>query len=173
MSFPQKSLCPFESKCVELLYFMVTSFKKCHLTKCCRAFPNKIKLTKDILLSQELRCPFEHKCEVTQVTRRFCQRCRLKKCLSVGMKKESILSPEEKLVKRQKIEENRQKKQQMGQAPTPGPADATAAKRSLSPPAQLPQPPPAAAQLSADVGKRLRVHSPTNEVLVAFPRKKR
>ena len=32
------------------------------------------------------------------------------------MKKESILSPQEKLVKKRKIEENRQKKQQMLQA---------------------------------------------------------
>ena len=60
-----------------------------------------------------MRCPFEYNCEVTQVTRRFCQRCRLKKCLRVGMKKESILSPQEKLMKKQKIEENRQKKQRM------------------------------------------------------------
>ena len=71
-------------------------------------------------LNQELRCPFEHNCEVTQVTRRFCQRCRLKKCLTVGMKKESILSPQEKMVKKQKIEENRQRKQMMLAAASSG-----------------------------------------------------
>src|SRR6218665_1389103 len=39
--------------------------------------------------------------------RRFCKRCRLKKCLQIGMKKEYILTDEEKATKRRKIEENR------------------------------------------------------------------
>ena len=39
--------------------------------------------------------------------RRFCKRCRLRKCFEIGMRKEYILTEEEKARKRQKIEENR------------------------------------------------------------------
>lgn len=59
---------------------------------------------------QEFRCPFENSCKIDSVTRRFCQKCRLKKCLDIGMKKEFIMSEEERTVKRKKIEENRMKK---------------------------------------------------------------
>ena len=59
---------------------------------------------------QEFRCPFENNCKIDPVTRRFCQKCRLKKCLDIGMKKEFIMSEEERTVKRRKIEENRMKK---------------------------------------------------------------
>ena len=61
---------------------------------------------------QEFKCPFSNECEVTVITRRFCQRCRLKKCFDIGMKKEYILSDEEKQQKKAKIAENKQKKSQ-------------------------------------------------------------
>lgn len=47
---------------------------------------------------------------MTAITRRFCQRCRLQKCFSVGMRKEYIMSEEERLNKRHKIEQNRARK---------------------------------------------------------------
>lgn len=72
----------------------------------CKAF-----FRRNALSRKELKCPFENTCEVTQVTRRFCQRCRLQKCGDIGMKKEYILTQEQKDDKRRKIEENRQKKQ--------------------------------------------------------------
>lgn len=47
---------------------------------------------------------------MTAITRRFCQRCRLQKCFAVGMRKEYIMSEEERLNKKQKIEQNRARK---------------------------------------------------------------
>lgn len=62
------------------------------------------------VLFQEFRCPFTDSCDITVVTRRFCQRCRLRKCLAIGMRKDYIMSEEDKVMKRQKIELNRAKK---------------------------------------------------------------
>ncbi|CAG2103044.1 unnamed protein product [Medioppia subpectinata] len=39
--------------------------------------------------------------------RRICQKCRLRKCFNVGMKREWILNEEEKALRRHQIEENR------------------------------------------------------------------
>ncbi|MPC51763.1 Nuclear hormone receptor family member nhr-48 [Portunus trituberculatus] len=64
---------------------------------------------------EEFRCPFQGQCRVDQVTRRFCQKCRLRKCLEIGMKKEWIMTEEEKRRKKQKIEENRARKIGVGQ----------------------------------------------------------
>ncbi|KAJ2941642.1 hypothetical protein O0L34_g14698 [Tuta absoluta] len=71
----------------------------------CKAFFRRNALT-----GKEFKCPFTNNCEITVVTRRFCQKCRLEKCLSVGMVKEFIMSEEDKAEKRRKIEENRAKK---------------------------------------------------------------
>lgn len=71
----------------------------------CKAFFRRNALTK-----KDFRCPFKEQCEITAVTRRFCQKCRLEKCFAIGMRKDYIMSEEDKLQKRQKIEQNRAKK---------------------------------------------------------------
>ncbi len=73
-----------------------------------------------MLLLQEFRCPFENSCRIDQVTRRFCPKCRLKKCFVIGMKKEFIMTEEERSVKRRKIEENRIKKSNVSNRPSLG-----------------------------------------------------
>ncbi|XP_053619411.1 nuclear hormone receptor HR96 [Plodia interpunctella] len=74
----------------------------------CKAF-----FRRNALASKEFKCPFTNNCEITVVTRRFCQKCRLEKCLSIGMVKEFIMSEEDKAEKRRKIEENRARKRQL------------------------------------------------------------
>ncbi|KFM75069.1 Nuclear hormone receptor HR96, partial [Stegodyphus mimosarum] len=71
----------------------------------CKAF-----FRRNALKTKEFKCPFEDNCKVDMVTRRFCQKCRLKKCFAIGMKKEWIMSEEEKKAKRDKIEKNRRKR---------------------------------------------------------------
>ncbi|KAJ8709900.1 hypothetical protein PYW08_009904 [Mythimna loreyi] len=73
----------------------------------CKAF-----FRRNALASKEFKCPFTNNCVITVVTRRFCQKCRLEKCLSIGMVKEFIMSEEDKAEKRRKIEENRARKRQ-------------------------------------------------------------
>lgn len=71
----------------------------------CKAFFRRNALTQ-----KDFRCPFNHQCDITTVTRRFCQKCRLEKCFSIGMRKDYIMSEKDKVLKRQKIEENRAKR---------------------------------------------------------------
>ncbi|KAI6244117.1 Nuclear hormone receptor family member nhr-48 [Aphelenchoides fujianensis] len=59
---------------------------------------------------KELRCPFNGNCEINIVSRRFCQKCRLAKCLAVGMKKEWIMSEEARLEKKKRIQDNRERR---------------------------------------------------------------
>ncbi|CAG2162090.1 unnamed protein product, partial [Oppiella nova] len=56
---------------------------------------------------QKYKCRFGDNCVITEESRKLCQKCRLKKCFAVGMKKEWILNEEEKEYRRQRIEENR------------------------------------------------------------------
>ncbi|KAI6205444.1 hypothetical protein M3Y94_00792600 [Aphelenchoides besseyi] len=44
---------------------------------------------------KEFKCPYNDNCEITPVSRRFCQKCRLKKCFQVGMRREWILNEEQ------------------------------------------------------------------------------
>lgn len=73
----------------------------------CKAF-----FRRNALSDKKFVCPFnsEQSCEITTVTRRFCQYHRLQKCFEVGMKKEYIMSEEDKELKRKKIEQNRVKR---------------------------------------------------------------
>jgi len=71
----------------------------------CKAF-----FRRNALKGKNFICPFNNCCKIDAVTRRFCQKCRMKKCFDIGMKKEFIMSEEERTVKRKKIEENRIKK---------------------------------------------------------------
>ncbi|XP_029171523.1 nuclear hormone receptor HR96 isoform X2 [Nylanderia fulva] len=71
----------------------------------CKAF-----FRRNALKNKDFRCPFTQNCNITSVTRRFCQKCRLDKCFSIGMRKDYIMSEEDKVLKRKKIEKNRAKK---------------------------------------------------------------
>lgn len=71
----------------------------------CKAF-----FRRNALSSKDFSCPFNETCEITVVTRRFCQRCRLQKCFKIGMRKEYIMTEEDKLLKRKKVEINRAKR---------------------------------------------------------------
>ncbi|OAD59902.1 Nuclear hormone receptor HR96 [Eufriesea mexicana] len=71
----------------------------------CKAF-----FRRNALKNKDFRCPFTENCNITPITRRFCQKCRLDKCFSIGMRKEYIMSEEDKVLKRQKIQQNRAKK---------------------------------------------------------------
>ncbi|XP_045475500.1 nuclear hormone receptor HR96 [Harmonia axyridis] len=71
----------------------------------CKAF-----FRRNALVQKDFKCPFSEHCTITPVTRRFCQKCRLDKCFSIGMCKNLIMSEEDKEVKRKKIMENRSRK---------------------------------------------------------------
>lgn len=62
----------------------------------------------------ELRCRASDNCQISPETRRTCQACRYKKCLSVGMKASWVLSTEEK---RQRFRQRQQKQQQKSDTP--------------------------------------------------------
>ncbi|XP_063989220.1 nuclear hormone receptor HR96 [Diachasmimorpha longicaudata] len=78
----------------------------------CKAF-----FRRNALKNKDFRCPFTENCKVTPVTRRFCQKCRLDKCLTVGMRKEYIMTEQDKELKRKKIEQNRAKKRPTSDPP--------------------------------------------------------
>uniref|UniRef100_A0A1I7YGT6 Nuclear receptor domain-containing protein n=1 Tax=Steinernema glaseri TaxID=37863 RepID=A0A1I7YGT6_9BILA len=58
----------------------------------CKAFFRRNALRPKL---QEFKCPYSDDCEINAVSRRFCQKCRLRKCFNVGMKKEWILNEEQ------------------------------------------------------------------------------
>lgn len=85
----------------------------------CKAF-----FRRNAMKEKELRCPFKESCQITSVTRRFCQRCRLDKCFYVGMKRELIMSEEDKEKKRRKkLNRFPQQEQQVSSTVTKGTVD--------------------------------------------------
>ncbi|KAK2153755.1 hypothetical protein LSH36_287g03022 [Paralvinella palmiformis] len=89
---------------------------------------------------KEIRGRCEGKCEVTVESRSYCKKCRLRKCLEVGMKKELILNDQQKQVRRIKIQENRYRRQGLP-VPVELQAQATAcATASLPVPGYSPSP---------------------------------
>ncbi|CAF1142499.1 unnamed protein product [Didymodactylos carnosus] len=62
---------------------------------------------KKLRLDMKLICRSKGDCVIDQKTRKRCKACRLKKCELNGMRKDWILSDEEKFEKRKKIEKNR------------------------------------------------------------------
>lgn len=73
----------------------------------CKAF-----FRRNALSNKEFTCPFNSNCDISIITRRFCQRCRLEKCFTVGMRKDYIMTEEDKLMKKLKMENNRTKRKE-------------------------------------------------------------
>lgn len=86
----------------------------------CKAF-----FRRNAYKEQRLKCLFEGRCLITKDTRRFCSKCRLLKCFTTGMKREWILTDEQKHTKRVKIIQNKETKMRQlasissTQTPTP------------------------------------------------------
>uniref|UniRef100_A0A8C6TJQ1 Nuclear receptor subfamily 1, group I, member 2 n=1 Tax=Neogobius melanostomus TaxID=47308 RepID=A0A8C6TJQ1_9GOBI len=57
--------------------------------------------------SSPLQCPFLSKCIITKNNRRSCQACRFRKCQTIGMRKEMVMSEEEVQQRRIKIRKRR------------------------------------------------------------------
>ncbi|KAH9426438.1 zinc ion binding [Dermatophagoides pteronyssinus] len=74
----------------------------------CKAF-----FRRNALRKKDMKCPFNDTCQIDKITRKFCSKCRLKKCFESGMKKEWILSDEEKRLIKEKIMQNKIRKQQL------------------------------------------------------------
>jgi nuclear receptor subfamily 1 group I len=61
-----------------------------------------------IYFQETMRCVTgQGQCSVAHGTRRKCQKCRLHRCFSMGMRKDFILSEEERQRRKQRLEENR------------------------------------------------------------------
>ncbi|XP_074644793.1 vitamin D3 receptor-like isoform X2 [Tubulanus polymorphus] len=63
----------------------------------CKAF-----FRRNALRMEVIKCNFDGTCKLDPHTRRFCTECRLKKCFTIGMKKEWILSDDQLMKRREK-----------------------------------------------------------------------
>jgi hypothetical protein len=59
---------------------------------------------------EKIRClTSQGQCSVAHETRRKCSRCRLNRCFAMGMRKDFMLSEQEKQQRKKRLEENRNK----------------------------------------------------------------
>ncbi|CAG2105778.1 unnamed protein product [Medioppia subpectinata] len=58
-------------------------------------------------IQNRFKCQFNERCKIDIITRKFCPKCRLNKCFSIGMNKDWILNEEQKEVIRKRLHENR------------------------------------------------------------------
>ncbi|KAJ8013174.1 hypothetical protein DPEC_G00050540 [Dallia pectoralis] len=66
----------------------------------------------------EFQCPRQGVCVITKLNRRECQACRLRKCLSIGMLKELIMSDEAVETRRNRIRRNKVFDRSLGLSPS-------------------------------------------------------
>ncbi|CAF1523853.1 unnamed protein product [Rotaria sp. Silwood1] len=57
---------------------------------------------------EKLKCESNQNCKISFASERRCSACRLIKCLNSGMRRDRLLTDEQRAAKRRKIEENRQ-----------------------------------------------------------------
>ncbi|CAG2163358.1 unnamed protein product [Oppiella nova] len=77
--------------------------------------PCKAFFRRYVFRSESIKCSSNGGCIINLMTRGFCKKCRIDKCLAIGMRKEIIRTAEEKLRQRLLIEENRLKKQKLNE----------------------------------------------------------
>ncbi|XP_054164684.1 retinoic acid receptor RXR-alpha-like [Oppia nitens] len=70
---------------------------------------------RQIFKNKLLVCKFSEQCVINVKTRRLCKKCRLYKCLAVGMKPELVLTKDERHKRNQIIKDNRQKRSKIRQ----------------------------------------------------------
>ncbi|XP_054169145.1 nuclear hormone receptor HR96-like [Oppia nitens] len=74
----------------------------------CKAFFRR-NATKE----NQFHCFLGGKCRINLMYRKYCKMCRLKKCFAMGMKKDLILSEEEKQFRQNRLKEKKKLKQQI------------------------------------------------------------